>query len=69
MNIDGQLQALGLPSFEGRQHCGLDDARNIARILSELARRGNRLEPNAVIHTNRRWKWMGKNTGEVLEDY
>ena len=30
--VDGMLKTLGL-SFEGRPHCGLDDARNIARIL------------------------------------
>jgi hypothetical protein len=24
MNIPGQLQALGLPDFEGRQHSGID---------------------------------------------
>eukprot|EP00754_Rhynchopus_humris_P009219 Rhum_TRINITY_DN13964_c0_g1::Rhum_TRINITY_DN13964_c0_g1_i2::g.66327::m.66327/K18416/THEX1, ERI1; 3'-5' exoribonuclease 1 len=28
-------------SFEGRQHCGLDDTRNIARILSRLLAEGN----------------------------
>ena len=24
MNISGQLQALGLAEFQGRQHCGID---------------------------------------------
>ncbi len=26
--------------FEGREHCGLDDARNIARIAEQLLRDG-----------------------------
>jgi hypothetical protein len=33
------LEYLGL-SFEGRQHCGLDDARNIARILTYMIKDG-----------------------------
>jgi inhibitor of KinA sporulation pathway (predicted exonuclease) len=32
--------------FEGRPHCGLDDARNIAKILIILAGEGGRLLPN-----------------------
>jgi 3'-5' exoribonuclease 1 len=84
MGIPLQLQALGLPSFEGRQHSGIDvrsaissilsyaltlltqDARNIARIVAELARRGVCLEPNCIIDPRRRWHWMGKR-GEILE--
>ncbi|KAG6376087.1 hypothetical protein JVT61DRAFT_2058 [Boletus reticuloceps] len=42
------------------------DARNIARIVIELARRGIRLEPNTRINPKRRWQWMGR-PGEVLE--
>ncbi|KAG1756283.1 ribonuclease H-like domain-containing protein [Suillus paluster] len=61
-----QLEALGLPAFQGRLHSGIDDTRNIARVMTELARRGVRLEPNTSINTNRRWNWMGK-PGEVLE--
>lgn len=88
MGIPLQLQALGLPSFQGRQHSGIDvrnttfnvlkyalifilflfpqDARNIARIVAELARRGVRLQPNCIIDPRRRWHWMGKQ-GEILE--
>ena len=29
--------------WEGRAHCGLDDARNTARLLAHLMRRGSRL--------------------------
>ncbi|KDQ59451.1 hypothetical protein JAAARDRAFT_33017 [Jaapia argillacea MUCL 33604] len=68
LNIPAQLKFLGLPPFEGRQHSGIDDTRNIARIISELGRRGVRLEPNYVIHPRRRWQWMGK-PGEILEEY
>ncbi|KAG2112847.1 ribonuclease H-like domain-containing protein [Suillus clintonianus] len=66
LNIPQQLQALGLPAFQGRLHSGIDDTRNIARVMTELARRGVRLEPNTSINPNRRWNWMGK-SGEVLE--
>ena len=44
------------------------DARNVCRLLIELARRGWRLEPNTRINPNRRWPWMGKR-GKVLEEY
>jgi len=67
MGIPHQLDALGLNAFEGRQHSGIDDCRNIARIVSELARRGVPLTPNCVIDPKRRWHWMGKK-GEILED-
>ncbi|KAM5539082.1 hypothetical protein V8D89_007305 [Ganoderma adspersum] len=67
-SISRQLHALGLEPFEGRQHSGIDDARNVCRLLIELARRGWRLEPNTRINPNRRWPWMGKR-GKVLEEY
>ena len=43
------------------------DARNIARIVAELARRDVCLEPNCVVDSRRRWHWMGKR-GKILED-
>jgi 3'-5' exoribonuclease 1 len=67
-NISMQLRLLELAEFQGRQHSGIDDTRNIARIVTELARRCVRLQPNTVIHLNRRWFWMGK-YGQVLEEY
>jgi len=67
LNMHLQLQALGLPEFQGRPHSGIDDARNVARIMAELAHRGVRLIPNASIRPNRRWYWMGR-PGEVRED-
>lgn len=64
-----QLHLLGLAPFQGRQHCGIDDARNVSRIVVELARRGMRLRPNTPINPNRRWPWMGRSgSGKVLED-
>jgi len=67
-NIEGQLRFLDLAPFEGRQHCGIDDSRNISRIIIELARRGVRLVPNTPIHPGRRWPWMGR-SGRILEQY
>lgn len=37
--MKGMLQTLGL-SLDGRHHCGLDDARNIAKIVVALLKRG-----------------------------
>ncbi|KAI5123281.1 hypothetical protein M0805_009302 [Coniferiporia weirii] len=68
LNISQQLRALSLPAFIGRQHSGIDDTRNIARIVTELAKRGIRLEPNTTIYPGRRWQWMGR-PGQVLEEY
>ncbi|KAG5728368.1 3'-5' exoribonuclease 1 [Termitomyces sp. T112] len=68
LNITAQLKVLGLSGFEGRQHSGIDDSRNIARIVAELARRGTSLHPNTVIHPNRRWQWMGRH-GQILDDH
>ncbi|KAF8633705.1 hypothetical protein AX17_004363 [Amanita inopinata Kibby_2008] len=65
LNIPAQLKALGLGEFQGRQHSGIDDSRNISRILAELARRGITLKPNTTINPNKRWYWMGKN-GQIL---
>ncbi len=39
VTIEGLLRQMGLPPFEGRLHSGLDDARNIARLVIELGRR------------------------------
>jgi inhibitor of KinA sporulation pathway (predicted exonuclease) len=35
MNVDRMLRTYGM-KFEGRPHCGLDDARNIARIAAKM---------------------------------
>jgi len=61
-SISTVLNALGLGPFEGRLHSGIDDVRNIARILQELVKeeRGWSVTANAKIHgKERRWDWMG----------
>ncbi|KAG8933939.1 hypothetical protein FRC02_010874 [Tulasnella sp. 418] len=65
LNISSQLKALSLGSFSGRQHSGIDDARNISRILQALAVRAVRLEGNTYVNPNRKWYWMGRD-GVVL---
>ncbi|KAG8900435.1 hypothetical protein FRB99_006045 [Tulasnella sp. 403] len=65
LNIPLQLQALSLGSFSGQQHRGIDDARNICRIMQALASRGVRLEANMYVNPNRRWFWMGQD-GRVV---
>ena len=47
-NLSAMLEKLGL-EFEGRQHCGLDDARNIARITCQLIRDNCTLKYNRFI--------------------
>ncbi|CEL52473.1 3'-5' exonuclease eri1 OS=Schizosaccharomyces pombe (strain 972 / ATCC 24843) GN=eri1 PE=1 SV=1 [Rhizoctonia solani AG-1 IB] len=66
LNMVAQLHALDM-QFEGRQHCGMDDARNVARILVELGKREVRLEPNTVIHPRKRWPWMARD-GQIHFD-
>ncbi|KAF7304714.1 Exonuclease domain-containing protein [Mycena kentingensis (nom. inval.)] len=65
-NIAAQLEALELEPFVGKQHRGIDDARNIARILSKLATEVSLLA-NTNVNLRRRWPWMGK-SGEILHD-
>ncbi|KZO95251.1 hypothetical protein CALVIDRAFT_483258 [Calocera viscosa TUFC12733] len=68
LSIPYQLQKLGLAPFEGRQHCGIDDTRNIARVLAELGQRGCVLDQNTALAlggSGRRYDWMGDGRGEV----
>ena len=70
-NISTVLSALRLEPFEGREHSGIDDVKNIARILQELVRaeRGWKVTANAHIRgKDRRWDWMNK-TGKVVWDH
>lgn len=60
-NIPAVLKALNLEPFEGRQHSGIDDVRNIARILQELVKpeRNWRVEANARIEgKDKSYYWM-----------
>lgn len=45
------------------------DARNIARIVVELARTPIRLEANTFIHPNRKWWWMTKDGTVDFPEY
>ncbi|THV07453.1 hypothetical protein K435DRAFT_257846 [Dendrothele bispora CBS 962.96] len=70
-NIRGQLAALDL-KFQGRLHSGIDfcfpqDARNVSRIVTELARRGVKLQPNLTVTRRKRFNWMGR-AGQVREE-
>ena len=40
--------------FEGRPHCGLDDATNIARVLLRMMNDGATVQVNERIHLNKR---------------
>lgn len=60
LNIPQQLQALALGHFTGKQHRGIDDARNLCRIMESLASRNVSLEANMFVNPNRRWYWMGR---------
>ena len=44
------------------------DTRNIAKIVTELSKRGAVLRPNTQIKPGRKWIWMGKG-GQVLEQF
>ncbi|KAJ7632413.1 ribonuclease H-like domain-containing protein [Roridomyces roridus] len=63
-NIPAQLSILGLSPFQGRLHSGIDDARNISRIVAKLASAEVPLLPNTAINVRRRWYWMGR-SGQI----
>lgn len=63
LTIAGQVEALKLGEFKGRQHSGLDDATNIARVLIAISERDILLEANARLphpHSARRYPWMAE---------
>ncbi|CAL1147064.1 unnamed protein product [Cladocopium goreaui] len=43
-SLQEMLSCRGL-QFQGRPHCGLDDSKNIARLVAELLREGHCLQP------------------------
>jgi inhibitor of KinA sporulation pathway (predicted exonuclease) len=52
-SLSEMLKEIGM-EFEGREHCGLDDAKNIARIILYLAKtKEARLEPNTNFKKNK----------------
>lgn len=69
LQITSVLASLHLPPFIGRQHSGLADSHNIARILQELARRGMRLIGNRNVGgKEEKWNWMKKGGGVNWKD-
>ncbi|CEH19496.1 Predicted exonuclease [Ceraceosorus bombacis] len=78
--ISGLLAVLKLQPFEGRLHSGMDDTRNIARLMqdarrmSDLERRSRLLKSCLLPNVNlekamgRRWHWMGDVLGQVSWD-
>ncbi|ESO93073.1 hypothetical protein LOTGIDRAFT_119783, partial [Lottia gigantea] len=54
-NIENMLRHLGL-EFEGRQHCGMDDTRNIARIAQRLIKDGCFIDVNEGFSGNEKGK-------------
>ncbi|GAA5954254.1 hypothetical protein JCM21900_005223 [Sporobolomyces salmonicolor] len=75
LSIPSVLLALTLPPFSGRLHSGLSDARNLSRIVIDLAARGVALEPNRRVPDGgkggkeRRWGWMGGGGGVEWEKW
>ncbi|CEQ39795.1 SPOSA6832_01343, partial [Sporobolomyces salmonicolor] len=75
LSIPSVLLALTLPPFSGRLHSGLSDARNLSRIVIDLAARGVALEPNRRVPDGgrggkeRRWGWMGWGGGVEWEKW
>lgn len=62
--LAGMLEFLGM-SFEGQPHSGLDDAKNIARVVLQM------LKDGASLHINERITWnslthSGKQLGETV---
>lgn len=53
--LKSMLEQMGM-GFEGRPHCGLDDARNIARILIRMMCDGADLQINEKITRNNKLK-------------
>ncbi|GAA5932878.1 3'-5' exonuclease [Sporobolomyces koalae] len=73
LSIPSVLDALELDPFQGRIHSGLSDARNLARIVIDLATTRNvKLSSNRIVPDGgkggreRRWGWMTRQGhGEV----
>ncbi|CAH0385065.1 unnamed protein product [Bemisia tabaci] len=52
VSLQSMLDLVGL-DFEGRPHCGLDDAVNIARIFIQMIKDGAPLRYNEAIRQNK----------------
>ena len=62
LNVKMMLEWAGM-SFEGRPHSGIDDTRNIARLVIHLLSQGCVLSPNCdVKSTSAPLPWLGAGT-------
>ncbi|KAL2916704.1 hypothetical protein HK105_203820 [Polyrhizophydium stewartii] len=62
IGLNGMLAGLGM-QFEGREHSGIDDTNNVARILKRMAADGHRLEATTDVNnkaTSGAWKSLRK---------
>ena len=50
--LNEMLEALGM-KFEGNEHSGIDDSRNIARILMRMLQDGAKMKVNEKIHARK----------------
>lgn len=57
--MEGMLEVLHL-ELEGRHHCGLDDCKNIARILEELLKRGGTIKEELLWPRTGGYKGSGR---------
>nr|AGH30335.1 Eri-1-2 [Nilaparvata lugens] len=62
--LASMLQSFGV-EFDGRLHCGLDDARNIANLLIHMIKDGVRIDINENIQENRMTYRRGNNNQRV----
>lgn len=62
--IEKMLKYFGL-EFEGKQHCGLDDATNIARIMLKLVEDGCPLKKNDYLRHCKTDKGIGN---EIIDE-
>ncbi len=63
-NLNDMLTSLSM-QFEGKPHSGIDDARNIARIVLHLGKLGIRLDSNTNLRKHKikrgHWSLLRKN--------
>ena len=57
--LEDMVNNLGM-KFEGRPHCGMDDARNIARILRKMVQDGCEIKFNESLYGN---SWLLSKSG------
>lgn len=68
LGMSGMLREMGL-SLEGRHHRGIDDSRNIAKIVSALVARGEEIAISGRLTVDKfpPWRLRLRNRGEVRD--